>query len=398
MLQAAVSTGVVDQVLQEFMQALQRDFGRIEDLAKGLFYYLAGLQIVVSAIWMMFKGEPLDAAVTIIKQLFMISVFYTLVLFGGTWMPQLINGFISIGASSSGIQSLTPSSVLGQGISIGFSIISNFSHWGWVTHPFGVLLSCAILITIIVLYALLAAEIANILVKSYVLVSLSGLMFAFGANEVVRPIAMNYFKATIGIGLQLLVLYLIMGVGVQIGSDWATLIGQAAQHHALKPFLVVMAAVIVFYMIVKNVPPFIAGLTGISGFKNYGDAAVGAAMTAGGMGARGAMSAARMGTGGAQAVGQFGKGAIQASSSVAQHMKSGVSAHQAVGKAAMSTAGAAAGSIKDSMMKANQQMSFGQKFNAKMASRLAQQAAQASKASAPSSDFKPNHVKPQRGK
>jgi len=369
MLHAAVNTGVLDQVLQEFLQALQRDYTRIEDLAKGLFYYLAGIQIVISAIWMMFKGDIQEAFVKTLQIFFTISVFYTLVLFGGSWMPQLINGFISIGTTSSGISSLTPSSVMGQGVSIGFAIMDNFSHWGWVTHPFGSLLSCAILIAIIILYALLAAEIAIILIKSYVLMSLSGLMFAFGANEAVRPIAMNYFKAVIGIGLQLLVFYLIMGVGVQIGQDWAHLIGQAASQHELKPFLVVMAAVIVFYMIVKNVPPFIAGLSGVSGFRSYGDAAVGAAMTAGGVGARAAMSAATMGAGGVQALGQVGKGVFQTGASVAQGAKSG------------------------SIMKANQHMSFGQKFNAKMAQRMSQQAATAAKASSPGGDFKSNQVK-----
>ena len=393
MLHAAVSTGVLDQVLQEFLQALQHDYTRIEELAKGLFYYLAGLQIVISAIWLMFKGDPIEATVKTIQIFFTISVFYTLVLFGGSWMPQLINGFISIGTTSSGITSLTPSSVMGQGVSIGFAIMDNFSHWGWITHPFGSLLACAILIAIIILYALLAAEIAIILIKSYVLISLSGLMFAFGANEAVRPIAMNYFKAVIGIGLQLLVFYLIMGVGVQIGHDWANLIGQAAQQHELKPFLVVMAAVIVFYMVVKNVPPFIAGLSGVSGFRSYGDAAVGAAMTAGGVGAKAAMSAATVATGGAAGLAQAGKGVFQAGASMAQGVQSGMSAHHAAGRAAMNAGASAGGSIKDSVMKANQHMSFGQKFNAKMSQRMSQQAAQASKASSPGGDFKSNQVK-----
>lgn len=393
MLHAAVNTGVLDQVLQEFLQALQRDYTRIEALAEGLFYYLAGMQIVISAIWMMFKGDIQEAFVKTLQIFFTLSVFYTLVLFGGLWMPQLINGFIAMGTTSSGISSLTPSSVMGQGISIGFAIMDNFSHWGWVTHPFGSLLSCAILIAIIILYALLAAEIAIILIKSYVLVSLSGLMFAFGANEAVRPIAMNYFKAVMGIGLQLLVFYLIMGVGVRIGQDWAHLIGQAASQHELKPFLVVMAAVIVFYMIVKNVPPFIAGLSGISGFRSYGDAAVGAAMTAGGVGAKAAMRAATMGADGAQALGQVGKGVFQSGASVAQGVKSGMSAHHAMGRAAMNVGAVTGGSIKDSIMKANQHMSFGQKFNAKMAQRMSQQAATAAKASSPSDDFKSNRVK-----
>ncbi len=382
-----ISAGVLDQVLQEFLKALEGDYTRIEDLAKDLFYLLAGFQIAISALYMMFKGDPLEATVKTIQIFFTMSVFYTLVLFGGSWMPQIINGFISIGSSSSGISSLTPSSVMDQGISIGFAIMDNFSHWGWVTHPFGSLVACAILFAIIILYAFLAAEIAIILIKSYVLVTLSGLMFAFGATEALRPIAMNYFKAVIGIGLQLLTFYLIMGVGVQVGQDWAALIAQAAVNHDLKPFLVVMAAVIVFYLIVKNVPPFVAGLSGVSGFRNYGDAAVGTALTAGSIGAKAAMTAATGGIGGAA---QVAKAGLQAGASVGQNMQGGMKFHSAVGIAGKQMASSLGGALKDSIMKENQQMSFGQKVNAKMSQHMAQRAA--SRAHAPSSQFKPNQV------
>ncbi len=399
----AVSVGILDQATQEFLRALQADYPKILDFAKGLFFYLAGIQIVVSAIWMMFNGDPMEAAAKTIKLFFAIAFFYTLVVFGGSWMPQVINGFIDIGSHSSGISSLTPSSIMDQGTSIGFAIMDNFSHWGWITHPFGALLSCTILVAIVILYALLAAEMVIILVKSYVLITVSGLMFAFGANEAVRPMAINYFKAVIGIGLQLLVFYLIMGVGVSIGHNWAHLISQAAQNHELKPFLVVMAAVIVFYMVAKNVPPFVAGLSGVSGFRSYGDAAVGAAITAGSMVAGGAGMAARSAAGITQGGAQALKGGVQSAMMGGGAAKGAFSgglsgAGKAAGAFAASAAGHSAasmgGAFKDSVMKNNPHMSFGQKFNAKMAERMAAKAAKgaASSGAAPGSDFTSNTV------
>jgi hypothetical protein len=217
-------------------------------------------------------------------------------------------------------------------------------------------------------------------------------MFTFGANEAVRPIAMNYFKAAIGIGLQLLTLYIIMGVGVQIGQGWSVLIGQAAANHELKPFLVVGAAVVVFYLIAKNVPPFIAGLSGVGGFKNFGDEAIGAVVAAGGVGAMAMQKASSGATGGIQAMGQGIKGALQAGQYASQHQQSGMSGFQAAGKAAMGLAGSMGSAIKDSVMKNNTHMSYGQKVNAAMSQKLAEQAAKASKAAAPGSDFKSNQV------
>lgn len=358
----AVTTGVLDQVLQEFMRALLRDYGRIESLSMALFYYLAGIQLAVSAIWMMFRGNLQDAVVRMIQVFVTLSVFYTLVLFGGKWMPQLINGFISIGADSSGISSLTPSSVMAQGISIGFAILDNFSDWGWVTHPFGSLLAFSIMISIVILYALLAAEMAIVLVKSYLLVTLSGLMFAFGASDAMRPIAINYLRAVIGVGLQLLVFYLIMGVGVRIGQDWAHLVSLAANTHQLKPFLVVMAAAIVFYMIVKNVPPFVAGLSGVGGFRSYGDSAAVSALTAGGVGARALSRSSR-------AMGQAGFAGAQVGSSFIQGARGGLGIPRAMGQAASHAVASAGGAIRDSVMRGGRGSGFVQKFSEGMASR-----------------------------
>lgn len=375
-------SGILDQVLQEFLQALQGDYSKLQTLAQGLFYYLAGIQIAVSALWLMFKGDPLEAFIKTLQIFFTLSVFYTLIEFGGSWMPQIINGFISMGSSSSGISSLTPSSVMNQGLSIGFAILDNFANWGWVTHPFGALLACVILIAIIILYALLAAETAVLLIKSYVLVALSGLMFAFGANELVRPMAMNYFKAVIGIGLQLLTFYLIMGVGVQIGSSWASLVQQAASAHDLKPFLVVLAAVLVFYTIVKNVPPFIAGLSGIGGFQSYGSTTALTAMAVAGMGAR-ALSSTTKATG----------STVQGGAQTVSGLKKAASMSRAssMGNALKQSAASLGGAIRDTVMRENPKTTLGQKFNAHMSSRLAREAI-SPKPSSPGADFKSNQV------
>lgn len=273
-------SAVLNTVTEQFLHSLQADFDKLQAAGESLFMQLAAIQITITGLYLALKGDFNTFIVKFVQVVVVLSVFYTAILFGGHWMPVIINSFIDIGANAAGITSLTPSSVIDQGFSIGSAMIDNFGSWGWVTHPFGALLAAILLIMIVILYALLAGELVVVLVKSYILVSLSGLAFAFGALEITRPIAMNYFKSVIGIGLQLLAIYLILGVGQQIGNDWAEMIKQAAANHELIPFLVVAATAVVYYLIIKNVPPFIAGLTGTSGFRSYGDAAVGAAMTA----------------------------------------------------------------------------------------------------------------------
>lgn len=380
----------VNQITTDFLRAFQNDYAQLHQSAEVLFYYLAGIQLVMTALFVAMKSNFAEFFARMIQLAFVLGVFYTLIDMAGTWMPALVNAFISVGSSTSAVQTLTPGSVLEQGLSIGSSIIHNFSNWGWLTNPFGVLLSIVLLVMIVILYALMAAELAIILVKTYGLISVSGLMFAFGANELVRPIAMNYFKAMIGLGLQLLMFYLLMGVGVQIGNSWNGTIHTAALNHDLMPFLIVAASVIVFYMILKTVPPFVASLSGLGGFRSFGAEAAALSATAGVQAAGITAGTLKAST---HAGGQFSQGLTHAGVGYVGHVAStgGYGSVKAYGKAAGKTAGDLSASLfsaaKDSVMRTDSQSSFGQKFNSHMQDRRMR-----AWGSAPSGQFKSNSL------
>jgi len=282
-----MSTGILDTVTQQFLTALQRDSHVIEQAALQLFYYLAIMQLTLTALWQVVAGESLQRLVAdMVKLTFLLGFFYGAIYLGSEWVPAIINGFIDIGQHSS-VQSLSPSGVVSQGVSIAGNILNSFYETSLWKHPFVSLLGGVVCLSICIIYALIAAELAIVLVKSYVLVATSGLFFAFGGFEMTRPMAKNYLQATIGIGLQVMTLYFLLGVGQHIGEDWAQMTKTAAENHQLMPMLVMLIAIIVYYMILKNVPSFIAGLSGIGGFRNYGATAVG-------MGVNAAMQANRI--------------------------------------------------------------------------------------------------------
>ena len=271
----------IDIITDHFLQAFQQDFFKLQQMGITLFMYLAGIQLTITALWVAMKSSWPDFFAKMLQTFFTFGVFATLIQMGGVWMPQLLNGFISIGSDAGGITSLTPGSLIGQGFSIGMTLFHGFSTWGFINNPTGVLITVVLFVGIILGYTFIAADLAIVLIKSYCLISMSGLFFAFGANELVRPMAINYFKALIGIGLQLLTLYLLLGVGVSLGDQWSADIHVAAENHLILPFLIIGVGVALFYKVVKNIPPFIAGLSGISGFQSMGDAAIGMAVSAG---------------------------------------------------------------------------------------------------------------------
>ncbi len=370
----AIDAGILDQVTQQFLVALKQDAHVIQQAAKNLFYYLVVIQLTWSIIWMVLAGEALERLVVKLIQLaFSFSFFYALIDLGGQWIPALLNGFIQLGQQG-GVTSLDPSSIVDQGLSIAGAIVKGFFNWGLLGHPFVSLIGAIVCIAILVIYGLMAAELAIVLVKAYIVVATSGLFFALGGSDYTREMAKKYVQAAIGLGLQLMGLYLLLGVGQHIGEQWATMTAQAAANHELMPMLVILAAVIIYYMILKNVPTFLAGLSGVGGFRNYGDAAVATAINAGMGGANllartgnfavgGAQSLTQMGTGLTHTVKSFGQGFSQASG--------GFSAlYKGTGTATKTILGATANMVKDMAMRQNQDKTIGQKFNMHMANKV----------------------------
>lgn len=362
---------VLNTVLKEFLTAMQGSFSSIQAVAYTLIYWLIGIQIAMTAIWGLLKGGPSEMIAKFIQSAFIAAIFITLIMYTGQWMPILINGLMDIGSRSGNITSISPSAVIDQGFSIGLSIFEGFGTLGFISSPFLSLSAVVLMFVIIIVYSLIAAELALVMVIAYVLVALGPLFWAFGGLEVTREMAKNYFKKVIGIGLQLLTLYLLIGVGVTIGQDWASMLKQAAENSEILPFFVVMAAVIVYYFIIKNVPPAIAELSGIGSFQSSGAAAVGMAVNAGMQGARMAMMASGVGGAVAQGAGQVVQGGANATKLVGQGyrntdggaIKSSLSGlSSAVGRGTLSAGSA----LKQGVMRETGGKSFGQRMNQQM--------------------------------
>ena len=118
------------------------------------------------------------------------------------------------------------------------------------------------------------------LIKAYALVAMNGFFFALGATQATRAMTVNYCRTIIGLGLHLMTLYLLLGVGQNLGVSWALMTKAAAQQHELMPMFVILVAVIVYYFILKNLPAFMASLSGVHGFRHEGAVVVAMAINA----------------------------------------------------------------------------------------------------------------------
>ena len=199
------------------------------------------------------------------------------------------------------------------------------------------------------------------------MVSIAGLFFAFGASEYTRQMSQKYIATVIGLGLQLMMLYLLLGVGEHVGSNWAVMTKAAADNHQLMPMLVILAAVIMYYLVVKHIPVFVANLSGASGLRNYSDTAISSTLGAAYFGAGLMGRAKNVATGVAGAGMQMGTTAAHVAQTASSEIKTHGFTPKGFSQAAtvnFSNLGkSAVNTVKDISRGDNQNLSFGQKFN-----------------------------------
>lgn len=173
------SAGMIDNVVQDFLNVFAQNTEYFTSLGVTLFLSLAGIQIVLTALKSIFQENIESMVIRVGSLLITLGIFYGLVLTGSKLLPQLFNGFIEAGGHVGHISSLTPSSVISQGMAIGFKFLDKFGLVGLIKHPIGTFASIIMIVVILYLYTKMAAEMAILLCKAYFFISLNGFFLCF---------------------------------------------------------------------------------------------------------------------------------------------------------------------------------------------------------------------------
>lgn len=283
-----MSALLLDHATQQFIDAMVSQAEGLQTHAQHLFYYLALIQLAWSGIWMAVAGDSFSQSMMqLIKMALTFSLFYAGITLAPEWIPSLINGFIEIGQQS-GVQAIHPNAIFKQGYGMASVIFKSLGGLGMLNHPFVSILGVVLCMGVALIYALIAAELTVLIVKSYLMVNLAALFFAFGGSDWTRVMSVQYFKSLISCGLQLLTLYFLIGVGQSLSQGWVVLIQQASENDQLMPMIAIFSALIVFYTLIRNIPPYVASLASVGGFRGASDIAVGTTAIAAGLGVKGA--------------------------------------------------------------------------------------------------------------
>lgn len=210
-----------------------------------------------------------------LKKLILFLILYNLISLAPMWLPQIIEGFAFIGERLTGI-GLSPSSILGQGLDLGFTFFNSWDRVLSLFVPFSVSgLRLGAALVIILAFGLLAVQLARVLIE--VSLALGGLtvFLAFSGHRMTFGLVEGYLRYLLELGIKLFVLYLVIGVGQDLGNTWDEALQGVEVFFGLRLHLTILFAAILFALLGIAVPgqiaSRIAGSFSLSGHNPLGD-------------------------------------------------------------------------------------------------------------------------------
>lgn len=295
--------GVLNDVTVRFMKASSKWGDAITGYAKWLFWVLALLSMVWTfGIMALRKADFGEVIAEFVRFTITTGFFFWLLENGPTMAIAIINSMQEIGAVASkgevGLGSLTPSTP----ISIGLDIVKKaFDATSWTT-PINNLAVVIVSAAILLCMAVVAANILLALVTAWVLSYAGVFILGFGGGKWTSDLAIGYFKAMLGIGLELMTMTLLVGIAVSVTDGFY----RDLDGSSLYELLIVMSVCMVLALLIGKLPARVASLAGGGSGMGIGPGSLisAAAMTGAAIASAGAAVAAGAAglAGGAQAI------------------------------------------------------------------------------------------------
>ena len=298
------NTGVMDKILNRFAVNATLWRNTIETVATRLFWSLAMISMVWTFGMMALRKADLgEFFAELIRFVIFVGFFWWLLINGPNFALSIINSLMQVGGSAAAVGSysgsFSPSGVVNIGFVMFGMALDGASGWSPIDSAMGILLSLGVLI----LTALIAINMLLLLISAWIL-AYGGIFFlGFGGSRWTHDMAINYYKAVLGIAIQIMTMILLIGVGVSLINEYYTNMEAGIEFGEMAVVLIVTLTI---YILSNKVPQLLSGIaTGASvGGAGIGQFGAGAVVGAAGMaGAAAAVGGAAMAAGVAEAAG-----------------------------------------------------------------------------------------------
>ena len=345
---AASRANVLDTTVSKFQVAATNFGSRVKEVGIQLLFLLAAIQLSLTFIQKILGRLELDEIPGIIGMFILnIGIFVAVNRFSETWLPAIINSFAKIGQLGSGLEELTPSVIITQGIQLQDLMVQSFNQAsgnnGGPLDAMKLFVPSMVLtglcFVILLSFTVLAAQMVLIQIQGFFWVAFTPVLMGFGGISFTRDIAVSSLKGGITIGVKLMCIYLVAGVS----GELAPLMGEGMADVTISNwaplFWPTMVALILAYLSFQ-LPKLAGDLLNGTASLSAGDAASTAAMVVAGVAAAGAGAGAMAG----QAMGAAGSAALEATG-IAKALGAGMESAHDMGLSGASAMGHAVGEV-----------------------------------------------------
>lgn len=274
--------------------------------AGGLFRALALVEMAWTAVLLLLERSDLQSwTAAMLRKLLVLFAFLYLVQNGPDFADRIISSFVSLGMEAAGLGAgHSPGDIFYRGVEIATILASRAALTGFLITPASTVSIMFAALFVFLAFTVVAIHYIMAVVESYIVVSAGLIFLAFGGNAVTRPYVERFFALAVGVGVKLMVLYMVIAIGNSLSASWNAVAENIAV--SLFPFrdcFDLMGGALIFAAIAWGVPRFTAGLLSGSPSFSGGDiisigiSAVQAAMLVGGLSAAATRVAAAASTG-----------------------------------------------------------------------------------------------------
>jgi len=222
-------------ILSMYQEATSDFRSKVKDAAIILLLSLLGLQFLVNGTKKILRPQELEGIVAPFV-MSLISATFFIALIQSDWIFQsVLNGFISLGKTGTGLPELSPDTLLLQGITTAGDVYDAFSAvtsggssglLAMLKDPGTAIFILVIQFIIIASFAVMAAQLVLAMIGGYFWMGIVPVLLGFGGLSYTRDMAITSLKGGIAIGVKIMTIYIVAGVSGRLAIKFGTYLGQ----------------------------------------------------------------------------------------------------------------------------------------------------------------------------
>src|SRR5262245_1868467 len=251
-------------IAQQFQYAAAQWFTPLFDAARWVFSTLLIVEIVQLCVTRMATNTFWFSF--LMYRVFFILFFQLILLHAGTLLPATIAGFIEVGSRAGGVAQLAPNEVALRGLVLMDEMIRQFTGWGMLLHPMAAAVGVFCSLGVALSFILMAFTLLLSLIEMYICVGAGVFLLGFGAWGATAGITHRFLSYVVGVGVKLMMIYLLIGAGSTLATLWEGMI-----HQILPDNLTIAMAILggagCYGLVCWKIPSLVSSLlTGAVGF------------------------------------------------------------------------------------------------------------------------------------